>query len=79
MKQHGQNALYLSKKLEADGYRILYPELESHPQNELMKSMGNKNFGSGGLFVPLAKNDVINIGSNAVLSYSYFIPCKGAN
>ena len=36
-------------------------------------------YGSGGLFVPLAKNDVINIGSNAVLSYSYFIPCKGAN
>ena len=36
-------------------------------------------YGSGGLFVPLAKNDVINIGSNAVLNYSYFIPCKGAN
>ena len=41
-------------------------------------SYGN-GYGSGGLFVPLAKNDVINIGSNAVLSYSYFIPCKGAN
>lgn len=61
MKQHGQNALYLSKKLEADGYRILYPGLESHPQNKLMKDMGNKNFGSGGLFViDLKKKEMAN-------------------
>jgi methionine-gamma-lyase len=51
MRQHGSNALYLSKKLEADGFRVIYPGLESHPQNRLIKKMGNSKFGHGGLFV----------------------------
>jgi methionine-gamma-lyase len=51
MRQHSSNALYLSEKLEADGFRVIYPGLASHPQNELIKEIGNKNFGHGGLFV----------------------------
>ncbi|NOU60326.1 aminotransferase class I/II-fold pyridoxal phosphate-dependent enzyme [Marinifilum caeruleilacunae] len=51
MRQHSSNALYLSEKLEADGFRVIYPGLASHPQHELIKNIGNRSFGHGGLFV----------------------------
>jgi methionine-gamma-lyase len=51
MQQHQKNALYLSKKLKADGYRIIYPGLENHPQYKLLKEIGNPKYGAGGIFV----------------------------
>lgn len=51
MKQHSANALYLAQKLEADGYKIIYPGLEKHKEHELMKTMMNSEYGFGGLFV----------------------------
>jgi methionine-gamma-lyase len=51
MKQHSSNALYLAKRLEADGHRIIYPGLNSHPQHHLVKEMGNEEYGFGGLLV----------------------------
>jgi methionine-gamma-lyase len=51
MKQHGANALYLAQKLQDDGYTIIYPGLETHPQHELMTKLMNKDYGFGGLFV----------------------------
>jgi len=57
MKQHSTNAMYITKKLLDDGYKITYPGLEKHPQHQLMKQMMNAEFGFGGLFV-------INIGDS---------------
>ena len=51
MKQHSLNAMHLATSLEKDGYKIVYPGLANHPQNELMKGMHNAEFGFGGLFV----------------------------
>ncbi|PJA09090.1 MAG: cystathionine beta-lyase, partial [Flavobacteriales bacterium CG_4_10_14_0_2_um_filter_32_8] len=51
MKQHSTNAMYITKKLLDDGYKITYPGLEKHPQHQLMKQMMNAEFGFGGLFV----------------------------
>ena len=51
MKQHSANAMYITQKLTADGYKITYPGLEKHPQHQLMKQMMNAEFGFGGLFV----------------------------
>ncbi len=51
MKQHSYNAMHLATSLAKDGYRIIYPGLESHPQHETMKNMFNEEFGFGGLFV----------------------------
>lgn len=51
MQQHANNALSLSQKLESDGYRIIYPGLESHPQNKLVQEIGYRKYGAGGLFV----------------------------
>ena len=51
MKQHSSNALYLTTKLNEDGYKIVYPGLAKHPQHETMKRMMNAEFGFGGLFV----------------------------
>lgn len=51
MKQHSTNALHIASKLEQDGFKITYPGLANHPQNGLMKTMYNEEFGFGGLFV----------------------------
>ena len=51
MQQHASNALSLTRKLEADGYRIIYPGLERHPQYKLVKEIGYPKYGAGGLFV----------------------------
>jgi methionine-gamma-lyase len=49
MKKHSENALYISKKLEKDGVRIVYPGLTSHKDHELFKSLHNAEFGFGGM------------------------------
>ncbi len=49
MKKHSENAMYLAQKFEADGIKIMYPGLESHPQHELYKSMYNEEYGFGGM------------------------------
>lgn len=51
MKQHSANAIHIAKKLDADGFKVIYPGLEKHPQHELMKAMMNTEYGFGGLFV----------------------------
>lgn len=50
MERHSKNAQYLCEKFEADGLKVKYPGLKSHPQHELMKSMMNPEFGFGGMF-----------------------------
>lgn len=49
MKQHSRNAQFLAENLEKNGLKVIYPGLESHPQNELHNSIMNKEFGFGGL------------------------------
>lgn len=49
MKQHSKNAMFLAEKFEADGFRTVYPGLESHPSHELFKSMMNEDYGFGGM------------------------------
>ena len=49
MKKHSENALYISRRLEKDGARIVYPGLESHKNHELFKEMYNEEFGFGGM------------------------------
>ncbi len=49
IKKHSENAMYLAKKFEEDGIKIIYPGLKSHPQHELYKSMYNEEYGFGGM------------------------------
>ncbi len=49
MKKHSENAMYLAEKFENDGYKIIYPGLQSHPQHELYKSLYNEEYGYGGM------------------------------
>ena len=49
MKKHSENAMYLAKKFEKDGYKVMYPGLESHPQHGLYTSLYNQEYGFGGL------------------------------
>jgi len=49
MMQHSKNAQYLAEKLEADGVKVKYPGLKSHPQHDLYTRMMNREFGYGGM------------------------------
>jgi methionine-gamma-lyase len=49
MKQHSFNAMYLAKKFENDGLKVVYPGLESHPSHQLYDGMINKEYGFGGM------------------------------
>jgi len=61
MKQHGHNALYLSKRFEEIGIQVKYPGLPSHPEHELFKSMMNDGFGFGGmLLIDFEKAEIAN-------------------
>ncbi len=61
MQQHARNALSLSERLESDGYRVIYPGLESHPQYLLTKKNGHSKYGAGGLFViDLKEKEIAN-------------------
>lgn len=49
MKQHSHNAMFLARRFEEDGLRVVYPGLKSHKHHELMKSMMHQEYGFGGL------------------------------
>jgi methionine-gamma-lyase len=49
MKQHSCNAMYLAQKFEADGLKVVYPGLPSHPSHQLYASMINPEYGFGGM------------------------------
>ncbi|WP_445384896.1 aminotransferase class V-fold PLP-dependent enzyme [Robiginitalea sp. IMCC44478] len=49
MQKHSENALFLAQKFEADGLRVVYPGLPSHPGHKLMKEQGVPEFGFGGI------------------------------
>ena len=51
MKKHSENAIYLAKKLQKDGIKVIYPGLKNHPQHEIMKKNMNDGFGFGGMLV----------------------------
>jgi len=49
MQKHSENALYLAKKFEEMGMRVVYPGLSSHPGHQLMKKQYVPSFGFGGI------------------------------
>ncbi|WP_291869334.1 aminotransferase class I/II-fold pyridoxal phosphate-dependent enzyme [Maribacter sp.] len=49
IQKHSENALFLAKKFEEDGLRVVYPGLESHSGHEILKEQMNIQFGFGGL------------------------------
>lgn len=49
MQKHSENALFLAQKFEADGFRVAYPGLDSHPGHETIKNQMNPAYGFGGL------------------------------
>ena len=51
MKQHSQNAKYLSEQFQELGLRVSYPGLDNHPQHKLMKATMNQEFGFGGMLM----------------------------
>lgn len=49
MKEHARRALFLARRLEEAGVRVVYPGLPSHPQFDLLRRIGNEEYGAGGV------------------------------
>ncbi|KAJ0105478.1 hypothetical protein Patl1_17414 [Pistacia atlantica] len=49
MKEHCHRAMTYATRMKKLGLKVVYPGLEEHPQNKLLKSMANKEYGFGGL------------------------------
>ncbi len=49
MKKHSDNTLFLAKKFENDGLRVVYPGLPSHPGHKAFRNQMNIEYGYGGL------------------------------
>ncbi|OMO79875.1 Cys/Met metabolism, pyridoxal phosphate-dependent enzyme [Corchorus capsularis] len=49
MKEHCSRAMAYATRMKKMGFKVIYPGLEDHPQHELMKSIGNMEYGYGGL------------------------------
>lgn len=49
IQKHSRNALFLAQKFEADGLKVVYPGLSSHPSHELFKTIYNESYGFGGM------------------------------
>lgn len=49
MKQHSHNAKYLAEKFEADGLRVVYPGLKSHPGYQSLDQQKHPDYGFGGM------------------------------
>ncbi len=50
VKQHSQNALAVSRKLQENGYSVVYPGLPSHPDHVRFSEVADPAFGSGAVF-----------------------------
>ncbi len=61
LQKHSENALFLARKFEETGIKIAYPGLPVHPQNKLMKSLMNAQYGFGGMIaIDLKTTDKAN-------------------
>lgn len=49
IKKHSENTLYLAKKFQEDGLKVVYPGLISHSGHQTMKKQMNPEYGFGGL------------------------------
>ena len=49
IKKHSENTHYLANKFEADGLKVVYPGLASHPGHETMLKQLNPEYGFGGM------------------------------
>lgn len=62
MRQHSKNAIYLAEKLLADGVKVQYPGMGSHPGHALLKSLMNEEYGFGGMLsIDLETSERANI------------------
>ena len=49
IQKHSANALFLAEKFQADGLRVVYPGLSSHPGHVIFKEQMVQDYGYGGI------------------------------
>jgi methionine-gamma-lyase len=49
MKEHSRRASFLARRLLDVGAHVVYPGLPSHPQFDLLRRIGNEEYGAGGV------------------------------
>jgi methionine-gamma-lyase len=50
VQEHSNRALEFSRRLSETGIPTIYPGLEDHPDHALLRSIGNTEYGAGGIF-----------------------------
>ena len=50
MKEHSRRAQAFAERLAGFDLPVLYPGLDIHPQHDLLRSLSNTEYGSGGIF-----------------------------
>lgn len=56
MKQHSQNAMLVSRRLQDHGCSVVYPGLSSHPDHHRFVSIANPAYGFGAVFTLDCRN-----------------------
>ncbi|CAI9112352.1 OLC1v1012792C2 [Oldenlandia corymbosa var. corymbosa] len=73
MKEHCNRAFAYAMRLKKLGLQVIYPGLEDHPDHALMKSLGNKEYGFGGMFcVDMETEEKANHFMNLLQNYTQF-------
>ncbi|XP_022950227.1 methionine gamma-lyase-like [Cucurbita moschata] len=49
MKEHCRRAAVFAERMKKLGLKVIYPGLPDHPQHQLLKSIGNSEYGFGGI------------------------------
>ncbi|RMF75969.1 MAG: aminotransferase class I/II-fold pyridoxal phosphate-dependent enzyme, partial [Planctomycetota bacterium] len=50
MKEHSRRAQFFAERLQEHGIDVTYPGLPDHPQFEVLRRIGNAEYGAGGIF-----------------------------
>ncbi|KAJ7945100.1 methionine gamma-lyase [Quillaja saponaria] len=73
IKEHSRRALAFATRLKKMGLKVIYPGLEDHPHHALLKSIGNKEYGYGGLLcVDMETEEKANRFMNYLQNYAQF-------
>lgn len=73
MKEHCHRALTFATRMKKLGLKVIYPGLEDHPDHFTLKSLGNKDYGFGGLLcVDMETEERANRLMNLLQNYTQF-------
>nr|GEV90473.1 methionine gamma-lyase-like [Tanacetum cinerariifolium] len=73
MKEHCRRALVFGQRMKKMGLKIIYPDLEDHPDYHLLKTISNKEYDYGGMVcLDLETQERVNKLMNVLQNKTHF-------